>query len=398
MFQSLFTTIHYLFKEEVNMKKSGYILFVVMALLLVSPILFKNITGQVLCFAETVEDLRKEVDELKNRVEVLSAEQEDMGDKVLKRIKVTGYADLDYTMTDKKGESNQFKTHKFALILKKEWTEEWNFFTEVEYEYGAEIEAENKTVKKGEGKVYNEIFYLEYRPSYMAEFRFGRFLTPAGIWNQEPYAPFVPTDSRPLHIRNIFPQTSDGLQMQGQLNLGSITSRYNVYVANGAGEPGKTDSNQNKAVGGRVAFHLPVLDDLNLGASGYKGEEKDTDMQMRDSYGFDLKLAIKGLKLWSEYANAKFTPKSGSGAYDRNGFYGQLMYDIRKLTAIYRYDTYEPSNIVANDKTTVNTVALNYHFTPEIVAKVEHQLFDLENPSSTDYTQTTFSMAVYFGE
>ena len=106
------------------MKKSGYILFVVMALLLVSPILFKNITGQVLCFAETVEDLRKEVDELKNRVEVLSAEQEDMGDKVLKRIKVTGYADLDYTMTDKKGESNQFKTHKFALILKKEWTEE----------------------------------------------------------------------------------------------------------------------------------------------------------------------------------------------------------------------------------------------------------------------------------
>ncbi|MBI5327356.1 MAG: porin [Deltaproteobacteria bacterium] len=364
------------------------IMYVVMASLLVSPLL---------CFAETVEDLRKEVYELKNRIEVLSVEQEDVWDKLLKGVKVTGYADLDYFMTDNPGENNQFRTHKFALILKKKWSDEWNFFTEVEYEYGPEIDATNKTINKGEGKIFNEIFYLEYRPSYMAEFRFGRFLTPAGIWNQEPYAPFVPTDNRPLHIRNIFPQVSDGLQIHGQLNLGPVTSRYNVYAANGAGEPGRTDSNEDKAVGGRVVFHLPVLDDFNLGASAYKGEEKGTG-DMRDSYGLDLKLTIKGLKLWGEYANARFTPKSGSGAYDRNGYYGQMMYDIGKFTAIYRYDTYEPSSIAANDKTTVNTVALNYHFTPDIVAKVEHHLFDLENPSSADYSQTIFSMAVYFGE
>ncbi len=370
--------------------KKIYKLFLLVILFLFSP---------MFSFAENVEDLRKELNELKNKVDVLSAEKEDMDDKLSRLVRITGYADLDYTMTDKKGENNQFRTHKFALILKKDWGKEWSFFSEVEYEYGPELEASNKTMTKGEGKIFNEIFYVEYKPSYLAELRFGRFLTPVGIWNQEPYAPFVATDDRPLHIRQIFPQVSDGLQLQGQVSLASVVTRYHLYAANGAGEPGKTDSNQGKAVGGRVAFKLPFLDDFQIGGSSFNGEDTAADNKKRASLGTDLRFQIKGLKFWGEYANAKFTPITGSSSeYDRNGYYGQLSYDISKFSLIYRYDNYEPSSITANDKTTINTVAVNYRFNPDIVTKLEHHLYDLENPTSTDYSKTIFSVCVYFGE
>jgi hypothetical protein len=370
--------------------KKIHILFLLVFLFLFSP---------VFSFAENIEDLRKDINELKNRVEVLSAEKEDMEDRLSKLIRVTGYADIDFTMTDKKGENSQFRTHKFALILKKDWGKEWSFFSEVEYEYGPELEASNKTMTKGEGKIFNEIFYVEYKPTYLAELRFGRFLTPAGIWNQEPYAPFVPTDDRPLHIRQIFPQVSDGLQLQGQTNLASVVTRYHLYAANGAGEPGKTDSNQGKSVGGRVVFKLPILDDFQIGGSSFGGEDIASTNLKRESSGADLKLQIRDLKFWGEYANAKFSPATGSGSsYDRSGYYGQVMYDISKFSLIYRYDYYDPSSVTANDKTTINTVAVNYRFNPDIVTKLEHHFYDLENPSSTDYTKTIFSVCVYFGE
>jgi hypothetical protein len=377
-----------------KMAKRCICMMIGIAILLLSPLL---------CFAETVDDLRKEVDELKNRVETLSAEQEDVVDKISNIIKITGYADLDYTMTDKPGEDNEFRIHKFALILKKEWTKEWNFFTEVEYEDGPFYEITTttsggntvfKSDSKQEGKIFNEIFYLEHKPSSLLEFRFGRFLTPAGIWNQEPYSPFVPTDKRPEHIRKIFPQIADGLRLHGQWNIDSVSvvSQYFIYAANGSGEPGKGDSNENKAIGGRLSLKIPILTEFVIGASVYTDDGKDAEK--RDSIGADIKLQIKDVGFWGEYAKAEFNPAAGS--YDREGYYAQLMYDIGKFTTFYRYDYYEPKSTVTKDETTVDTIGLNYHFAPEIVAKLEHHWFNPEG--SANYMQTILSMAVYFGE
>jgi hypothetical protein len=136
------------------------------------------------------------------------------------------------------------------------------------------------------------------------------------------------------------------------------------------------------------------LSRAQIGASYYK--EKTNDNEDLKAAGGDILVEWKGFKLQSEYAKGFFDPDVG-GSYHRTGYYGQLEYNLRKWTMGYRFDWYDPDNSIDNDRKTINTVALNYHFTPYVVGKIENHWVDTQDTNIDNYYLTIFSIAAYLG-
>ncbi len=368
------------------MKRFGAILFLALAVILSRP---------VMSGADDNADLKNKMNELSSRVETLEAEKNDVKEKISGLAEITGYADVEYIMTDKPGEDNEFRIHHLSLFVKKQFTGKWRFFSEVEFEDGPFFETTNEgtTWKSGTGgKIFLEVMTLEYLYDPKLNIVLGRFFTPAGIWNVDHYPPFVTTQDRPQHIRKIFPQLTDGLQVNGAFSPGSTVVSYNLYAGNGEGNTGAGDNNEGKALGGRIKLKLPLLTKTEFGLSAYTDSDKTrTD---KNSFGADLSLQWKSLKFQGEYAQAAVSP----GEYEITGYYGQLIYAIGDWDLIYRHDRYDPKSTVINDGTTINTLAVNHHFTPVIVGKLEHHFVDQDNDAADDYNRSIFSLVVYLSE
>ena len=354
--------------------------------------------------------LSQEVDELRARLEVLEAEVEESNHKFSGLFEVGGYADTEYIVTDKGDDENGFRVHHLSFHFVKQISDKWRLFSEVEFEDGPKLGEEEtltitddlggihtvETVEHKEGKIFVETFTLGYQHNRQVNFFFGRYLVPGGIWNVDHYTPFVPTQERPQHIRKIFPQINDGVQFYGTKNLSGIVTDYTAYVGNGSGNSGHGDGNANTAAGARLKFKFPNFHGAELGFSGYT--ETDNDDTERTAQGVDLKLRWKDLKFQGEYAMGDFDLKAAGADFDRSGYYGQLIYGIGKLDFIYRYDWYDAADIVVKGDKEINTFALNYHFTPSVVGKLETHFNEFEDSTKENYNKTIFSIAVYLGE
>jgi hypothetical protein len=354
--------------------------FIVTALFLFSPMIL---------MADETGVLKKEINELKARLDLLEAEDENLLHSVSDLVNISGYADGEFIMTDEKGMNNEFRVHHLSIFLKKQIAEKWRVFSEIEFEDAPNTEED-------EGTIFVEVFTIDYNHNPYINFRLGRFLTPGGIWNVDHYPPFVLTQEQPQHIREIFPQLNDGLQFYGSANVADVVADYILYASNGQGTNTTAggDGNEDKAVGTRLKFKFPFLSKIETGFSYYT-EEKDTKEDLRAA-GADLLLQWKNLKLQGEYAKGFLDPASGS-IYQTIGYYGQLEYLYNNWTLGYRYDWYDPKTTVDNDRKTINTIALNYHFTPYVVGKIEHHFVDPQASAIDNYTKTLLSVAVYLG-
>ena len=338
--------------------------------------------------AAEVDDLKRDLEGIQNRLEVLEAEDEQTTQALADLMEIAGYGDVEYKITDQKGKNNEFRVHHLSLFFIKRIGDRWRMFSEIEYEDGP-------NTAKDEGKIFVEVFTLEYYLNQYLNFRLGRFLTPAGIWNVDHYPPFVLTQERPQHIRKIFPQLNDGLQLLGSTHVSNVNTDYILYVSNGQGNTGHGDGNEDKALGARLKFGLPFLSQAEVGTSYYREEQNDkTDFK---AAGADLFLSWRNVRLQAEYAKGFFDPSPGKGD-QRIGYYGQLEYDLKNWTLGYRYDWYDPSTETDNDRKTINTLALNYHFTPYVVGKVEHHFEDPQDKAKDSYNLTILSIAIYLGK
>ncbi len=348
--------------------------------------------------ANAGSSLQDQIDELKERLEVNEARLDEGEFNLDSLMEIGGYADMGYMATDKAGENNKFRVHSLNLQFKKQVSDTWSFFSEIEFEDAPIIEISEG---KDDGKIAIESLVIQAAVNQQLIFRAGRYLTPAGIWNVDHYSPFVATMAVPEHIKKIFPNVVDGLQVFGSQDVGNTLVSYAVYAGNGIDEPGNSDSNENKAVGTRVKFTFHSLNGLELGLSGFTGKDKQTATQKydRDSLGADVKFHLNKFKFQGEYARASIDDQISPSAidFDRTGFYGQLIYDIKeKVSLVYRYDWYEANDTDSTSKLRTNTVALNYHFTPSVVGKLENHWRD---PSSgANYNQITASVSIYFGK
>jgi hypothetical protein len=225
-----------------------------------------------------------------------------------------------------------------------------------------------------------------------ASFRFGRFFTPAGIWSVDHYPPFVPTQERPGHIRKIFPQLVDGAMAYGTLQFGKHFLTYDAYYVNGDGNNGHNDKNADKAIGVKASaiIGVPMLSHLELGGTVYVDpkDSKNKDNK-RTAIGVHGKVKMKNIILQSEAAYATFD--GGSEAVNtRAGYYAQVIYEPSAWGVGARHDMY--SSEWDSNKTTTNSVFVNYRFNTNLVVKAEHHIID---KNGADDSKTVFSVVSY---
>jgi hypothetical protein len=342
------------------------------------------------------------LEEIKERVELVESETEETKFSILSGlVNVSGYADAEFHFTDDHEEQSRFRIHHLSLFFKKEIQDRWKFFSEVEYEDAPLMEGDDDTalptdLVEGHGKIFVEQMYIEYRPIIELDVRFGRFLTPAGIWNIYHYPPYVPTQTRPLIVRSVFPQVSDGMQLWNTLTMGGAVLDTHLYVSNGSGNPGKTDFNENKAVGARVNFAPGILDGFDIGGSYYG--EKSNSGDRRHSYGAHLRARYGNLTLQGEFAGRKNDMGDGAVDYDNMGAYGQLSYDVGKWTLAGRYDWYDADDSMDDDEIFRYTGAINYHFAHNVVGKLEYDYNEFEDPLMENFHEVIAAIVIAIGD
>ena len=354
--------------------------------------------------ADETDELREQLNVLKDEVLILQDQLEETNVSNSNEMKISGYADIEYHNNTASGKEPGFRMHHMSLFFEKRITDDWKFFSEIEYEdapffehdsgnVSTEPDHEDTACEGCYGKIYLEAVNFTYTHETNLSFRAGRFFTPAGIWSVDHYPSFVPTQLRPEHIRRIFPQVVDGVDVFGTVAMGNSFINYDVYFGNGEGNPGKQDNNSEKATGFKVSFLLPMMKYFEVGGSAYNDTlNDDTD---KKAVGAHLKMKFSDFTFQAEYAVAKMDPQSGP-SYDRVGYYAQLFYDIDRWTVGVRNDFYD-KNDSSDIDVTFNSLFVNYRVNPAVVLKLEHHQVEVEEAGKDDYDHTIASVVLYLG-
>ena len=311
-------------------------------------------------------------------------------------VKISGYVDAEYrTRTKSPGDHNGFQLHHTNFMFLNKFSEKWSFFSEVELENGTQLEGEGSSTS-GTGSLFVEKANFDYKWRPDTTIRMGRFMTPFGIWNQDHYSPFVSTQDRPMHIEQIAPGTTNGLDIIGLAPVGSNFVKYNLYVGNGSDSPGEGDTNNNKAVGARGTFIFTNFLHLEAGLSTYKDTLEDGSDKTVN--GLHMKLREGPWAMQLEYAAGKEDPLTGPET-ESKGAYIQPQYTTGKWSFGYRYDMYDPDSGDSSTKSEkVDNVAyVNYRVLPHLVLKAEHHMYSYDDPAIEDSTMTVFSVAAFLG-
>ncbi len=341
--------------------------------------------------------LKQEHEEIKERVEQIESNEEENAIKFANLVDVSGYADVEYYFTNQPGQNSKFRVRHFSLFFSKQIQDEWSLFSEIEFEDAPFIESAHTTdtASNVQGKFLVEQMYIKYQPTVDWSLVAGRFLTPAGIWNVYHYYPYVPTQERPFMVRNIFPQWSDGLQLRKSFNVFDSLLDMHLYVANGAGNPGRLDRNVSKALGAKLNYIPDLIVDTQLGASYYR--EKDNQNITRSSYGLHLMLDYAQLGFQSEFARRQNNPLNAA-SYNDTSAYAQLTYDIDKWILAARYDWYDTNSLLSLADKYRYTGAINYRFAHNVLGKLEYNLNTFDDPASQNFHEVIMAITVAIGD
>ena len=353
--------------------------------------------------ADDTDDVREQLNILKDEVLILQDQLEETNIANTNEMKISGYADIEYHNSTQDGKEPGFRLHHMSLFFEKRVTDDWKFFSEIEYEDAPFLEYEFEGKKADSicegcyGKIFLEAANFTYAYDPVMSLRAGRFFTPAGIWSVDHYPSFVPTQLRPEHVRNIFPQVVDGVGIFGTISMGNSFLNYDLYLGNGEGNSGSADSNSEKATGAKVSLLLPFFRYFEIGASAYNDTSTDTlDIDTdKTAIGAHMKVKFSDFTFQAEYATADIESDSGS-SYKKVGHYAQLLYDLNRWTFGVRRDFYDENDSSDLD-ITFNSVFVNYHVNQAIVLKLEHHQVEDEDITKDDYNQTIASIVMYLG-
>ena len=352
--------------------------------------------------ADDGEDVREQLNVLKDEILILQDQLEETNVANSNEMKISGYADIEYHNSTADGAEPGFRLHHMSRFFEKRVTDDWKFFSEIEYEDAPFLEYDftgsgDDSICEGcYGKIFLEAANFTYSANPLASVRTGRFFTPAGIWSVDHYPSFVPTQLRPDHVRRIFPQVVDGLGMFGTISLGNTFVNYDAYFGNGEGNSGKEDSNSDKATGFKVSLLLPVMKYLEIGGSAYNDTQtKTAGDEDKTAVGAHMKLKFSDFTFQAEYAKAKIEPEGGT-SYNKVGHYAQLMYDMGLWTFGVRHDFYDENDSGDLD-ITFNSLFVNYRVNQAVVLKLEHHQVEDEDTTKEDYDHTIASIVMYLG-
>ena len=329
--------------------------------------------------------LDKKLQDEQDRSSMAQELAQDLDSRNHQALKISGYADVEANL---ESDSRYFRLHHFSLFFHKAIAKDWRLFSEIEYEDGPLFEGANDTVtvatpgggettlsqiEHGSGAVFLEAMNVDYRWRGALSLRMGRFFTPAGIWSIDHYPPFVVTQERPLHIRYLFPQLVDGLDVYGRLNMGRHWFLYDLYVGNGENNNlVKGDQDGNKAIGIRSAIEMDWLTRFELGVSAYHDTRliSPCSQQLVDksAAGAHYKLQWRGLMLQSEYAMADYETLPQQPQCRSQGAYTQAAWKTGKTIMGLRSDRFDDKLSAERHR---HSLFFNYRLQKDILLKAE---------------------------
>ena len=291
------------------------------------------------------------------------------------------------------GSNTTFDNHYFNIFISSQLTEKIFIEGQLEYEHG--------------GKDIDVRYaYADYKVSDAFVIRSGKFLVPAGEFNEYLYPEYLnKTVSRAWVNREISPSAwgEIGVQVRGRLGDGSgITPFYAAYVVNGLnGESGDgirnlrgndrdtKGGNDNKAFGG--AFGVDVGKDITISTNYYSGKYTPDNELNLSILGASFYMNKEKYSIWGEYHmatqeayNDATDPTLGSTDLKKNGFYIQGGYMITdKLEPIVRYDAITLDGAPEGDRSRI-TLGANYYLAETAVVKVNYELISDDGADADD--------------
>lgn len=224
---------------------------------------------------------------------------------------------------------------------------------------------------------------IKFRDEF--KLRFGKFITPAGVWNVDHGSPVVLTVRQPLQTTTtpIFPESQTGMMGFGRTPLGDHDLDYSGYISAGRIDGSASavstvnhnsiDKLTDLAYGGHVGLKLDVLKSIGLGASYFNGPlrqkyttsqlvfaledllggvEKPRDYTITDTFwkkeresvvGVDAKVEVSQLLLQAEYNYGHRENELVEGTAKLSGWYvlGAWTQPINEDFALTPYVMYE---------------------------------------------------------
>jgi phosphate-selective porin len=229
--------------------------------------------------------------------------------------------------------------------------------------------------------------YINWNQYAFANVRAGQFKTPFGF--EQLYAdPRLPTIERTLVNDRLTLNRQLGVQLGGDLLDKHLSYAVGTFNGNGVNNSGNDNGKflwaerlvvtpwkgnllggpASWAVGGNAfqsedtALSLP---DLSLDSTPATPDRDNLFTGKRRGYGVDSQFESGPFFVWVEYLKNHLEPVSArpSAEFDTDGWYAEAgVYLVpKKLQAVVRHETFDPSRRVSDDDVKSDTVGLNYY-------------------------------------
>jgi hypothetical protein len=301
-----------------------------------------------------------------------------------------GYATLNFEAPE--SEPLDLSLNDLGLLARYELTPSLAFFNETDLVDTVTL-TEGEGVQRGSRVLLLERLYLEWAATSELSIRFGKFLTPFGIWNVIRRSPLTWTVDRPVATQSAFPDHTTGASLLYQ------TTRHGWSVdATAYGQAqdelvrGASDISASADGGARVvAAHALGSAYVAIGASAIGFKNVDTN-RWENSEGADLDVTFLRTHLTGELA---YTHVREPGASDEFSFYLQDVIPLYgSLFGVFRYE-----HIAPRRGPTVNgeLVGLAWRVVPHVLLKADYQFADHEgSPSARSALERGFFAGVTF--
>jgi hypothetical protein len=332
------------------------------------------IGADVAGFKERMDKQDEKIDELQNNVDVIKSGIEDpegsiqttISDvKKLNKVKVSGYLQARYTYdfnpanitgntttvlnnaaTASAKAQQGFGVRRGRLKVDARPTDNTGISYQIDFGGGQTSIATGTpaNIYQVVTKDANIQYYLKGDPGIGGTFVLGQFLTPFGYQLVRSSSVRETPEFSEVITRLFNDSSTLDIEYDRGLKYSSPTEQaltYELGVMNGAG-PNQYDNNQARNTVGKI--RLAVADNIDLGVSGYWGQEPDGAkvLQSINRYGADLEIYFGNWNLKGEYVTAQDVDyRAAGGTATKWGMWGQVTRNFGAMDQfVAMYDSY----------------------------------------------------------
>ncbi len=307
-----------------------------------------------------------------------------------------------------------FDLHHFNVFSNFLLTAKARVFAEVEWEHGTDLTSDETAdiydAEQTAGSLRLERAWFEYVFSQKFKLRFGKYLSPYGIYNEiHDAAPAYDTSILPYslygkHHNNLgafqlnYAKFLTGFVLLGQMESKSYSFEYKVFVGNGRGDNQfEQDDNRDKGLGLRGLLDFPAQG-LKFGYSFYSDKNGFAYDARHMSNAFDIRFEKKRWRLTGEYAHSRQAAIDGMAAQLKiDAGYGEiacLLFDHQ--TFLLRYDVFNTDRTGGSDSVRDFTVATNFQIIKNSLIKAEVHFYRDKLAKKQNYALGIASLAIVF--